>query len=111
MSSMVTPKNWYVFTTFRLVAGLNGVVQSVEAMNIEDIDFNNFKGYKAGQGPGAESTEIATITTRNDDTKVQFEYETFYAAIAPIYACKFFIRQAKRLHAKNLPTHAVRTDA
>jgi hypothetical protein len=111
VSSLVAPESWYVFTTFRLIAGLNGVVQSVETMNIGDNDFNNFKGYRPGQGPGAESTEIATITTRNDDTKVQFEYETLYASMAPIYACKFFIRRAKRLRAENLPAYAARTDA
>ena len=111
VSSMVAPDNWYVFTTFRLLTELNGIVQCAETINIEESDFGNFKGYKPGQGPGAESTEVATIKLRDNDTRVRFEYETLYASMAPIYACKFFIRQAKQVQAKNLPAHAVRTDA
>ena len=111
VSSLVSIDSWYSFTTRRLVAKLGGDVQSIDVLDAEDESFGNFKGYRPGYGPGSQVTEIGTIKSRSTGERIQIEFETLYASMAPIYACKFFMRRTRRLQAEQINAHDSRADA
>ena len=97
VSSFVSPESWYVFTTRRFVSKYAGVLGELEAIQIVGKEFGNFKGHVPKLGAGALPTQVATVTHAESGANLQFEFETLYASMAPIYACKFWERRAKRL--------------
>jgi len=97
VSSFMSPESWYVFTTRRIVSRYAGVFGEIEAIQIVGKEFGNFKGHVPQHGAGALPTEVATVTHAESGATLQLEFETLYASMAPIYACKFWERRAKRL--------------
>lgn len=87
VSSHRSSDSWYVFTTRRIVSVYQGQRTQVDPRQEFECDFGNFKGYE-GRKAGLKVTEIGTITTKSDT--LTFEFETLYASMAPIYACRFW---------------------
>jgi hypothetical protein len=98
VSSFRSPESWYIFTTRRLVSMHAGVFSEMEAIQTVGKDFGNFKGYVPNGPPGTIPTEIGTVEHAESGATLQLEFETLYASMAIIYACKFWERRARRLH-------------
>ena len=82
-SAIVSPDNWYVFTTRRLVSCFQGQRSEAKLSNLQTFEYGNFKGY------GAKPTEVATAKFF-DGSEVQIKYETGKASMAPIYAARYW---------------------
>lgn len=96
VSGFFSSDSWYAFTTRRIVSQFRGILHSLNpARGIRD-DFRNFKGYGPDRGPdelpevGVVPREVATITARDSQAVVHFEFETWEASMLPIYAARYW---------------------
>src|SRR5215510_13100574 len=87
VSSYRSLDSWYVFTTRRIVSVYQGKRSQIDPRQEFDSNFGNFKGYE-GRKAGSKAVDIGTITTKS--AELAFEFETLYASMAPIYACRFW---------------------
>ena len=100
VSAFFSKSSWYVFTTRRITSQFQGVLHSLDPCHGITDDFPNFKGFKPGNHskPGAVPREVATICTADNSDSVRFEFETWEAAMAPIYAARYWDRKHPILH-------------
>jgi hypothetical protein len=99
-SGFISPSSWYIFTTRRVISTFAGLTASIPAARIYGAEFGNFKGVVPGCGPGAKETEVAKLVDVGTGQELKLEFETLYASMAPIYACKFWERRRKLAHRK-----------
>jgi hypothetical protein len=105
VSAFFSRESWYAFTTRRIVSQFQGVLQSIDPSLGIDGDFPNFKGYRSETfqdfdeldengrrkaEPGAVRREVATIRALNTGAIVRFQFETWEAAMAPMYAVRYW---------------------
>jgi len=96
VSAFFSKTNWYAFTTRRIVSQFQGILQSIEPSPGIVADFPNFKGYEFPESdedwgkPGVVRRDVAMIRAANSDSTVQFQYETWETAMAPMYAVKYW---------------------
>lgn len=96
VSCFVGPGSWYVFTTRRVVSGRGGNVEELAAEGLlAGTQFGNFKGI-GNAGPGSVTFKTATLKNAITGQELKIEYETRYASMAPIYACKFWVRRSRQ---------------
>ena len=89
-SAILSPENWYVFTTRRLVSCFKSHQGEADLSKLQRTEFGNFKGYGVKPVQLAEiPAEVATFNF-SDGSELQIEYETGKASMVPIYAAKFW---------------------
>lgn len=99
VSGYIGPASWYVFTTRRVVSRRSAQVEALPVESLVVVEFGNFKG--VGQaGPGSSAREVATLKNASTGQELRIEYETLYASMAPIYACKFWERRSRQAAAE-----------
>ena len=101
VSCLVSGESWYIFTTRRIVSRCRGTTRQLLAPSISGKHYGNFKGH-ARSGSRAVLTEIATLENPETGVTLELEFETMYASMAPIYACKFWERRSKQRASKKV---------
>lgn len=91
-SAFINDKNWYAFTTRRIVACHAGVIGEIDPRYGTESRFGNVKGLPGGvdNADRLVPVEIAHVRSLRTGESVAFEYETGYASMAPIYASRFW---------------------
>jgi hypothetical protein len=97
VSGFFSSESWYAFTTRRIVSQFQGVLQSLDPSHGIENDFGNFKGHGPDRGEdelpevGVAPREVATISATDSQAVVRFEFETWNAAMLPMFAAHYWI--------------------
>jgi hypothetical protein len=93
VSCFIAQASWYVFTTRRVVSGRGVQVEELLSEGLVGEQFGNFK--RVGHaGVGTFPLETATLKNEATGQELKIEFEASHASMAPIYACKFWVRRS-----------------
>src|SRR5262249_8110877 len=123
VNAFISKESWYAFTTRRIVSRFQGSQQQMEPSPRIVGDFPNFKGYALqsidplsifGDTPNFHegtsgdfdkidkgsvvARDIATIRDPSCVAELRFQYETGEAAMAPMYAVRYWQDKHPILH-------------
>ena len=90
VSGCLSPEDWYVFTTRRIVCRFEGQLRENDPAKLVGSTFGNFKGLSAtSRSLAAVSAEVALLTFVEGD-ELRFRFETGKASMGPIYATRYW---------------------